>query len=201
MKKSLVVLLAVLLLAPAQGRAAFEPLPEREFSLHYSYLTGPEIALFFTGIFSTMFTLGHYSIDRVNCTGLLSAEYGHLLGNRWVAGGAVGYEYADLTFKDKNGNERPDNVNGHFISVMPTLKYYYTNGARFAMYAKAQVGALLYLMPDTGDDKPSHTDTDLTLGFQVSPVGLEFGQGPTRRCVEVGFGTQGFVSVGLKKAF
>lgn len=199
MKKAILILSALLIAAPKAQ--AFEPLPQHEVSLQYGYVTAPEIALMFAGIFGTLFTLGTYSIDEITCTGEITGQYYHNLGERWMVGCAGGYEYANLSFKDKEGNPTQSSVNGHFMSLLPSAKVYWNNYRHFAMYTKMQVGATMTVMPDTEQENLSVSDLGCYFSFNLVPAGMEFGGESLRGFAEIGFGTQGIVSIGLKKTF
>ena len=192
------LILAALLIAAPKVQA-FEPLPQHEVSLEYGYVTAPEFALVFAGIFGTLFTLGTSSLSEIKCTGELSGQYYHRLGEKWMVGCAGGYEHASLSFEDSEGNVKPATVNGHFMSLLPSAKLYWSSRKHFAMYTKAQAGATMTVMPD--DDEHSQADLDWYISFNLVPAGMEFGGESLRGFVELGFGTQGIISAGVKKTF
>ena len=199
MKKAMFILAALLVTVPKAQ--AFEPLPKHEVSLQYGYVTAPEFALMFAGIFGTLFSLGTASMSEIKCTGEISGQYYHRLGERWMVGCAGGYEHAGLSFEDSEGNVRPASVNGHFMSLLPSAKLYWNSKMHFAMYTKVQAGATMTVMPDDDDENHQKADLGCYISFNLVPAGMEFGGESLRGFAELGFGTQGIISVGLKKTF
>lgn len=199
MKKT-VLLIAALLVASPKVMAIEEPLPDKELSFEYSMITGPDIAMFWAGVFVSVFSLGHYTLNDISCTGQFSFQYCHSLGERWMVGCSTSYEHAGFTMEDKNGVVDPDRTGGHFFSIMPTAKCYWFNKPHFGMYSEAQVGALASIMPDTNGENLDKADFGAVIGFQLNLIGMDFGGPDVRGFLELGVGTQGFISLGIKKS-
>ena len=133
--------------------------------------------------------------------GSLALEYFRHLDNPRVAvGGIVTYSQfgEDVEYQGSKEGERTRK----YISVMPSVKYYYVNKKSFGMYSKLGVGGML-LNSKSEDTKSGKSDSDskFYVAYQVSLLGLEAGSQNVRAFLEAGVGEQGIVLAGLKYKF
>ena len=133
--------------------------------------------------------------------GSLALEYFRHLDNPRVAvGGIVTYSQfgEDVEYQGSKEGERTRK----YISVMPSVKYYYVNKKSFGMYSKLGVGGML-LNSKSEDTKSGKSDSDskLYFAYQVSLLGLEAGSQNIRAFLEAGVGEQGIVLAGLRCKF
>lgn len=199
MKRIGVIIIGLLLAAPKAS--AFEPLPRQEVSLSYSYVTGPQFALFWGGIFAPLFSFGIYSLDDFYTTGQFSAQYHHSLGKRFMVGCALDYEWDGLAFKDKDDVRMDGMSSAHFATFLPSAKLYYSNRLHFSTYCKLQTGLMLAISPDTDTEDLSGTKVETLWAIQFVPIGMEFGGQDLRGFFELGLGTQGLLTCGIRKSF
>lgn len=135
--------------------------------------------------------------------GPISAEYfRHLNNPRLAIGGIVSYSKWDSDILMKRGNhEKVGERNRNYFSVMPAVKWYWTNNNSFGLYSKAAVGAAFLSSTEkdyaTGKSKD---DSGTYFMFHVSLLGAEFGH-QFRGFAELGFGEQGFLMAGLRYKF
>ena len=133
--------------------------------------------------------------------GSLAVEYFRHLDNPKLAiGGIVTFsQYGeDVEYQGTKEGERKRK----YISVMPSVKYYYVNKKSFGMYSKLGLGGML-LHSKSEDVKTGKSDTDskFYVAYQVSALGLEAGSQNLRAFLEAGFGEQGLVLAGLRCKF
>lgn len=55
-------------------------------------------------------------------------------------------------------------------------------------------------MPDTNGENLDKADFGAIIGFQLNLIGMDFGGSDVRGFLELGVGTQGFISLGIKKS-
>jgi len=133
--------------------------------------------------------------------GSLAVEYFRHLDNPRVAiGGIVTYsQYGeDVEHQGVKEGERKRK----YISVMPSVKYYYVDKKGFGMYSKLGLGGMLLnsKSEDTQSGK-SDSDSKFYVAYQVSLLGLEAGSQHIRAFLEAGIGEQGIVLAGLRCKF
>ena len=135
--------------------------------------------------------------------GPISAEYFYHLNNpRLAIGGIFSYSKWDSDVQKRGGShEKVGERNRNYFSVMPAVKYYWTNKNSFGLYSKAAVGAAFLNSTEkelsTGK---SNDDNGTYFMFQLSLIGVEFGK-QFRGFAELGFGNQGFALAGLRYKF
>lgn len=160
------------------------------------------MASVFVGVFSTVFTLGTYSLEELKSSGQFGIQYHHLLGERFMLGCYTGYEYLSLVLKDKNGTIRQDDLGSHYLSLLPSVKFYYFNNPHFSAYAKFQVGGTFALSRDIVEDEIKDSfDIKPMFALQAVPFGMEFGGESIRGYIEAAYGSQGLVAIGIRKSF
>ena len=188
MKKA-VTLLLMLSLTILPARAQREG--TQDIALTWGVVSLPQTAYLLGDLFGVIFTAGHFNPQNTRFTGAFGAEYTYWV-NTWLGVGG------DMTFDHMNSDildEKTNEITGHYrmtaYSLMPSAKASWFNHEKVGMYSKVSAGAALF---DTnGDDSPT-----VTFAFQVSPVCVDFGGKHLRGIVNIGYGFQGLVIVGLK---
>lgn len=85
---------------------------------------------------------------------------------------------------------------GKYITLMPTVKFYWFNREHFAMYTRLAVGGT-YRMESTN----GVSDNSFMVNGQLSPVCIEFGGEHFRGFLESGIGANGSGFGGIKYSF
>lgn len=133
--------------------------------------------------------------------GSLGVEYfRHLDNPRLAVGGIVTYSQfgEDVEYQGEKEGERTRK----YISVIPSVKYYYVDKKSFGMYSKLGVGGtLLNWKSEYTKSGKSDSDSKLYFAYQVSLLGLEAGSQNFRAFLEAGVGEQGIVLAGLRCKF
>ena len=135
--------------------------------------------------------------------GSIGVEYfRHLDNPRLAVGGIVTFASFGEDVVKKNGGAKVGERTRNYISLMPSVKYYWVNGKNFGFYSKAAVGATM-LIDKRNDNESNQSSTGSKLFFtgQVSPIGLEAGSTNVRAFMEAGFGEQGILLAGLRMKF
>ena len=190
MKKIAVFLLSLLMVSSLYGRDR-----QNEFGVSYSQFTVPQFVYVFGGVLGIAFSMGSFTLENMVLPGALSLEYTHYVNDTFGFGGTVTGEFmtADkYTGKDEN-RQYSGKFNMAFCSVMPHAKAYWFNNPHFGMYSKLAAGI--------GGTIQNEGDPSVTFAFQVSPVSMDFGGDALRGYLELGFGMQGIVTLGIKKIF
>lgn len=135
--------------------------------------------------------------------GPISAEYFlHLNNPRLAIGGILSYSKWDSDVLKRGGShEKVGERKRNYFSVMPAVKWYWTNKNSFGLYSKAAAGAAFLNSTEkelsTGK---SNDDNGTYFMFQISLLGVEFGK-QFRGFAELGVGNQGFALAGLRYKF
>lgn len=132
--------------------------------------------------------------------GTLGLEYFYHLPNasKVAVGGIITYaRYGEDVEKD--GLKKGERTRT-YMSLMPSVKYYYVDGKNFGLYSKAAAGIMM-LRAKSEEGSKSDTDTDCRFMWQASLLGLEAGSQNFRFFLEAGVGEQGIVLAGLKLKF
>ena len=130
--------------------------------------------------------------------GTLSLEYFRHLDDPRLAVGAIltFAQYGEDVVKKDNHTKVGDRTRS-YISLMPSLKYYWVNGKNFGFYSKIAAGAMLLSYKDS----QSSSDSKVYFMGQASPIGLEAGSSSIRGFLEAGVGEQGILLAGLRMKF
>jgi len=95
----------------------------------------------------------------------------------------------------------------HFVSVMPRVRLYWLHaGDHVSLYSKVALGCC-FVNYTVDKDSPSNRsgreadDTACTFGYQLTPVGAEFGGQDVRAFAEFGTGVEGFAQAGIRYSF
>ena len=134
--------------------------------------------------------------------GTLGIEYFRRLDNtpKLAVGGILTYarKGEDVEYKGTKEGERTRT----WMSLMPAMKYYWTQSNNLAFYTK--LGAGVMMLHSKNEDLVDHmTDTDSKFYFmwQASLLGAEVGSKNLRGFVELGVGEQGIALAGLRVKF
>ena len=200
MKRS--IILALVAVMTVMGAKAQSDEPQNEISISY----GAGISMIGDGIGHA---IGEGIFDGLigrkwtndKQFGTLGIEYFRHLDNPKVAVGGI-FTYAqygeDVEASDTKVGERTR----RYITVMPSLKYYYINKKSFGLYSKAAIGGML-LSASSKDTKngKDESNSKFYLAFQASLLGLEAGSNNLRAFIEAGAGEQGFILAGVRCRF
>lgn len=182
------------------------PLFRNELSASYGYLThtyvGDPVSSKMVGFISngkpiSMKELGSFSL-----------QYMRALDSKLYVGGMVTYEIGKSDGAGSNGLSEKIKVTGNYVSIMPSLKYYWYDSKYFGFYSRGAVGVMFasYDISRTktvGDERTTTSKPFLRadVAFQGSPLCIEAGTTWLRAFVECGYGNQGVVLAGLKYCF
>ena len=150
-----------------------------------------------SGIFENLF--GYEWTDKKEF-GTLGLEYFyHLADNPRVALGGI-LTYARYGEDVEKGGVKQGDRKRTYVSLMPSVKYYYVDGKNFGLYSKAAVGVMLLNVKSTMGGQ-SDSNSEVRFMGQASLLGLEAGSQNFRGFLELGVGEQGIALVGLKCKF
>jgi hypothetical protein len=134
--------------------------------------------------------------------GTLGVEYFYRLPDtpRTAVGGI--FTFARYGEDVENGGVKVGERRRTYMSLMPSIKYYYVDGKNFSLYSKVAAG-LMYVHAKSDNLKDHSSDSANSVIFmgQASLVGLEAGSQNLRCFMELGVGEQGIVLAGLKYKF
>ena len=211
MKKLFALIAAMTLTASAFAQKTFVSgsgyeIPANEVSLSVGVLSYPHMVMGFGGILASAFTAGNAEIDACNTVGAYSFEYMRYVHPHVAVGGIVTYEACRLKMVNKDGTPQ-DSHWQHFMSAIPAVKFPWFSKEHVSMYSKAALGLMAdvneaYSTTDSnGEVEETPSCLNISLGFQVTPVGIDFGGRSFRGFVETGFGVSGLVLGGLRYCF
>ena len=150
-----------------------------------------------SGIFDNLFG---YEWTNKKEFGTLGLEYFyHLADNPRVALGGI-LTYARYGEDVEKGGVKQGDRKRTYVSLMPSVKYYYVDGKNFGLYSKAAVGVMLLNAKSTMGGQ-SESKSEARFMGQASLLGLEAGSQNFRGFLELGVGEQGIALVGLKCKF
>ena len=142
----------------------------------------------------------------------INGYYLYHLSERLSVGGAIGWNgmsHYDLNrydfYQDEAGKWKFDGlahgkVRSRAFHFMPTVKYIWFNAPMINFYAKGSAGIYYRYMGFDyyKEGESSHkSEKDVLFAYQVTPFGLDIGDGPVRFFVELGYGASGILKVGV----
>ena len=132
--------------------------------------------------------------------GTLGVEYFYHLADapRTAIGGI--FTYARYGEDVEKGGVKEGERTRSYMTLMPSVKYYYVNGKNFGLYSKVAAGVMMMRAKSESNGK-SDTNSDFRFMCQASLLGLEAGSQNFRCFFELGAGEQGIILVGLKYKF
>ena len=132
--------------------------------------------------------------------GTLGIEYFYHLADapRTAIGGI--FTYARYGEDVEKGGVKEGERTRSYMTLMPSVKYYYVNGKNFGLYSKVAAGVMMMRAKSESNGK-SDTNSDFRFMCQASLLGLEAGSQNFRCFFELGAGEQGIILAGLKYKF
>ena len=127
-------------------------------------------------------------------TGSFNFEYNRNVNNWFGYGGLTSFEYitSDTYSVDSDGNKTPNGTfNMGVVTLMPTTHFFWFRHPHFGMYSKLGAGVGLVF----------NDETSVIPALQLSPVCMEFGGDKYKGIFELGVGTQGIATLGIKRMF
>lgn len=153
-----------------------------------------------------------YIDDRDNSGMTINGYYLYHLSERLSIGATVGWNgmthygldrydfYQDEQKKWKFEGQAHATIKSRAFNFMPTVKYIWFNTPHINFYAKGSVGICYRYMGfdyNKGDESAHAAEKDVLFAYQVTPFGLDIGDGPVRFFVEVGYGAAGVFKFGV----
>lgn len=185
----------------AQGQTTDEPKNEIgvSYGLGFSLIGDGIASAIGNGLFESL--AGRDWENRKEIGTFALEYYRHMNDNdRLALGGIVTYAQMgeDVAYKGTKEGERTR----HYVSVMPSVKYYWVSNKAIGLYSKAAVGAM-FVFSNSKDLVKDKTDNDSKVAFmfQASLLGFEAGSRNARAFVELGAGEQGIIMGGLRCKF
>lgn len=188
----------------AAAPVTFHP---NEVDLSYGRVSLYAVAFGFSGIMVSALSIGTAVIDELSSSGAVGFGYYHWFNPRFALGGEAAFENIRLGFKTGSDGTKMDPTSNNLLHIMPSIKGRWVFKEHFGFYSKASLGPALLLSGREveTDSEGNKTVTPAKLGvsvaFQLSPIGLEFGSTSWRGFAELGFGVQGMVLAGVRYSF
>ena len=169
---------------------------------------------------ATMITFGLYDASKTakdeKTSPAYTVQYLYRVSPNLKIGGAVTYQHTSYTLSVKNKDtgaydDVAKNRNNYF-TVMPTVKASWFDRKNISLYSKVAAGVCIAFKDSKVKSGVSDEDAKTLLkevetkkgtrfGYQVSPIGYEFGSKNIRAFVELGYGFQGLGLAGLSIQF
>ena len=169
---------------------------------------------------ATMMTFGLYDASKTakdeKTSPAYTVQYLYRVSPNLKIGGAVTYQHTSYTLSVKNKDtgaydDVAKNRNNYF-TVMPTVKASWFDKKNISLYSKVAAGVCIAFKDSKVKSGVSDEDAKTLLkevetkkgtrfGYQVSPIGCEFGSKNIRAFVELGYGFQGLGLAGLSIQF
>lgn len=164
------------------------PSGKHEISLNYGFYSHNEAL-------GEWINIGPFGLAQrdLEYTGSIGIEYLYYPINQIGVGATCLYEYGHAS---ANVHEVEHSSHHHYITLMPTAKFYWFNTSRVGMYSRVGVGATYVVGKYNG-----MPDNDWRFAFQASAVSVEAGTNIFRAFVELGYGTQGVLLAGFRVRF
>ena len=154
----------------------------------------------------------HYEDDSSSPLITINGYYLYHLSERLSLGATVGWNgmthygldrydfYQDEHKKWKFEGQAHATIRSRAFHFMPTVKYIWFNTPWINFYAKGSAGIYYRYMGFDYNKKgeSAHaSEKNVLFAYQVTPFGLDIGDGPVRFFVEVGYGAAGAIKVGV----
>ena len=169
---------------------------------------------------ASMMTFGLYDASKTSkdekTSPAYTVQYLYRVSPNLKIGGAVTYQHTSYTLSVKNKDtgaydDVAKNRNNYF-TVMPTVKASWFDKKNISLYSKVAAGVCIAFKDSKVKSGVSDEDAKTLLkevetkkgtrfGYQVSPIGCEFGSKNIRAFVELGYGFQGLGLAGLSIQF
>ena len=169
---------------------------------------------------ASMMTFGLYDASKTakdeKTSPAYTVQYLYRVSPNLKIGGAVTYQHTSYTLSGKNKktgvyDEMAKNRN-NYITLMPTVKASWFDKKNISLYSKVAAGVCIAFKDSkvksgASDEeaktllKEVETKKGTRFGYQISPIGCEFGSKNIRAFVELGYGFQGLGLAGLSIQF
>ena len=169
---------------------------------------------------ATMITFGLYDASKTakdeKTSPAYTVQYLYRVSPNLKIGGAVTYQHTSYTLsvknKDTGAYEDVAKNRNNYFTVMPTVKASWFDRKNISLYSKVAAGVCIAFKDSKVKSGVSDEDAKTLLkevetkkgtrfGYQVSPIGCEFGSKNIRAFVELGYGFQGLGLAGLSIQF
>ena len=169
---------------------------------------------------ATMITFGLYDASKTakdeKTSPAYTVQYLYRVSPNLKIGGAVTYQHTSYTLsvknKDTGAYEDVAKNRNNYFTVMPTVKASWFDRKNISLYSKVAAGVCIAFKDSKVKSGVSDEDAKTLLkevetkkgtrfGYQVSPIGCEFGSKNIRAFVELGYGFQGLGMAGLSIQF
>ena len=161
-----------------------------------------------------------YGIGSIsNILSIFTSSFAAAVGDKSSFFGPIGVEYfyhtspvvalgAMATYsncKAENEKTGKKDLKETFISVMPSAKFNWLRKDHFGLYSGLSAGVIFVTLSCENDVKKADPDakdeTKVSIAFQLTALGAEFGGSAFRGFVEAGFGEKGTLCAGLRYKF
>ncbi len=169
---------------------------------------------------ASMMTFGLYDASKTSkdekTSPAYTMQYLYRVSPNLKIGGAVTYQHTSYTLsvknKDTGAYEDVAKNRNNYFTVMPTVKASWFDKKNISLYSKVATGVCIAFKDSKVKSGVSDEDAKTLLkevetkkgtrfGYQVSPIGCEFGSKNIRAFVELGYGFQGLGLAGLSIQF
>ena len=169
---------------------------------------------------ASMMTFGLYDASKTakdeKTSPAYTVQYLYRVSPNLKIGGAVTYQHTSYTLsvknKDTGAYEDVAKNRNNYFTVMPTVKASWFDKKNISLYSKVAAGVCIAFKDSKVKSGVSDEDAKTLLkevetkkgtrfGYQVSPIGCEFGSKNIRAFVELGYGFQGLGLAGLSIQF
>ena len=206
MKKYILVFIANFLTIPLFSASFAESSyahKRHEVSISYGILPITGWMDTFTDLFSDAITgaiEGAQTRSRNSTSwGALNLMYNYRINSR-VAFGAI-YSYSGMKEDIYSDNLQIGKSRTSFHTIMPMFKFNWFNKPLVTMYTRIGIGLVLsFCKKESFKGVGDYHSKNAYLAWQVSPVGIEIGKS-LAGFLELGFGTTGLFSAGLRYRF
>lgn len=199
MKKALLLLIAATM-ATANVTAQNGYDTKNEVVVSYGFLSSSRwISVYQAAL--TIWTGG--MVDNFSFVGPFNAEYFYHANEWFSVGGIFSFGYSNMGVVKNTDNSPLGTINNKYFAVLPAVKFDWFRGKHVGMYSKVGVGAMLInsnAVPANPAEMPESANA-VTLVFQATAFGVEFGGTQFRGFVEAGVGEQGSFLAGLRYKF
>lgn len=197
MKKIMIIMFASLLAvqtaaAQRNNNERQIPLYRNELSASYGFLTHTNIGDVVTSSIVGMLSGRNISMSHL---GAFNLQYMRALSDKVYVGGAISYEMG------KTKKDATTKIAGNYITIMPTVKYYWYDSKHFGVYSRVGAGFTLasYGVTPLGGVRQNFLRADVA--FQGSAICIEAGAPWIRGFLECGYGNEGVLVAGVKYCF
>ena len=130
--------------------------------------------------------------------GAFQLGYKYSLTDKVNIGLGLAYEWADANaYEDMH---KIGKLNSDYYTVAAEMDYVYFRREHFTFYSTLGAGANIYDQEYKTDDGNKNTENKVNFNFQVSPVGIKYGD-KFGFFGEIGFGYKGIFNFGLFTSF